>query len=183
MNVVRYLIWFSFTISLLTPLSAGDSKPLPRFEEMLPSEHFFNKGPLPVGHTYGFATNRTLEELEKLLLKSLGEGWKLEVAPAEVVKKMNEGSEVRMEAVAELVHKDFENYSIGVTLAPMPETQKEDFKRYSKMLSIVTVDIEIAKKLEQKESEKGGAEKPAADSKSKPEVKEEPKPESEGCSQ
>ena len=179
MNIVRHLIWFSFAISLLAPLSAGDSKPLPRFEEMLPSERFFNKGPLPVGHTYGFATNKTLKELEKLLLKSLGEGWKLEVAPVEVVKQMNQGSEIQMEAVARLVHKDFEKYSIGVTLAPMPESQKEEFKSYLKVLSIVTVDTEIAKRLKQKEVEQDGADQPATAPESKAKSQKEPQPGSE----
>ena len=128
-------------------------KPLPKFEEALPSEKFFNKQPLPVGHTYGFATNKTLKELKPLLLSNLGEGWDLKIAPPDELAKMNKRQDFKMENAGQLVHEDFPNHSIGVTLIKMPKNDREETKGYSKILSIVTVDMKKAAEIDSKKSE------------------------------
>lgn len=162
-----------WAVILLPSLLMADesAKPLPKFEKMLPSEHFFNKEPISVGHTYGFATNKNLKEIRKLLLKSLGEGWEFKVIPPEELAEMSKNGGIHFEGVGNLVHEDYARYSIGVTLIGMPETQKKELKDYQKMLSIVTVDLEIAMKLESKKKESEGAENSAPDKESKPKLK------------
>ncbi|MDB2673612.1 hypothetical protein N9Y81_01520 [Akkermansiaceae bacterium] len=137
-------------IALLIPslcVADDEAKPLPEFEKLLPSEKFFNKEALAVGHTYGFATNKSIGGIEKLLLKALGDGWKFKTAPADYIELINKNSEVKMDAVGNLSHDDFKKYSIGVTLVPIPKNQSGEFKGYKKVLSIVTVDLEVAAKL------------------------------------
>ncbi|MDB4416821.1 hypothetical protein N9115_00330 [bacterium] len=131
----------------------NQGKPLPKFEELLPTEHFFNKEPISVGHTYGFMTNKGLKELKELLLAKLGDGWEFEIAPPEVLKDMNKGRGPQYEEIGSLSHKDFEKYSIGVTLVKTPATFEEELKGFTYMLSIVTVDTEIARKLEEQEKQ------------------------------
>ena len=136
-----------------TPATAEDQqKPLPKFEEVLPSEKLFNNEPLAFGHTYGFATNKTLKEVGPILLKNLGEGWKLEITPAEKLKETNKGAVVKLEGMGRLIHKDFQNFSIGVTLVKMPNTDKKEVEGFSWVLSIVVVDLAKAAKNELKEN-------------------------------
>lgn len=161
------------SVILLPSLSIADeeAKPLPKFEKLLPSEHFFNKEPISVGHTYGFATNKTLKEIKELLLKELGEGWSFETMPAEELAEMSKNGGMKFEGVGNLAHDDYARYSIGVTLVAMPKTQEKALKDYKKMLSIVTVDLEVAMKLESKKKESEGADQPAPDKGSKPKSK------------
>ena len=109
---------------------------LPAFEKSLSTELFFNKEEISVGLTYGFATNKNLDELKPLLLKFLGEGWTMEIAPEKKAVAGKEGkTAVR---VARLLHKDMTEHEVAVVLGKMPADSVEKFKKYTYMLSIVT---------------------------------------------
>ena len=137
---------------------------LPAFEKILKSEKCFNKQALPVGHTYGYYTNKSLEELKPLILKDLGEGWSMKISMKNEVKKFSEGTGMKFVGVGELKHDDFSGYSIGVTLIDISEIKTKNKIEYRRMLSIVTVDLAKAAAIE-KEKKKAEEER----KKSKPE--------------
>ncbi|MDB4669792.1 hypothetical protein OAF33_01985 [bacterium] len=130
-----------FTILLLSSsiLSAEEVK-LPAFEKSLGSELFFNKGEISVGHTYGFATDKKLDALKPMLLKFLGKGWRMEIAPEEALKNMPSEDGMQFVGLARLLHKDMTEHEVGITLVKMPPASDKALKKYSYMLSITTAN-------------------------------------------
>jgi len=136
------------SLLLCSSLVTEENFAVPNFEKALPSEHFFNNEAIQVGRTYGFATNKTLEQLKPLLLKFLGEGWEIQIAPAEFVKNMRSEDNMTFVGLAKLSHPKLKSHEIAVTLIKMPADADEKMKKFAHMLSIVTCDLERVKKIE-----------------------------------
>jgi len=144
-----FIVPFFIFFGLLIPVFGEASTPiaLPNFETQLQTEKFVIKELIKDETYYGFATNKSFDELQKLLIESLGDGWKIQVAPDRIIKMLSKERNLQLKGFGRLLHKDYEDFTITVTLTPMPKKFKTDENNHINFLSIVTVNSNLTKHL------------------------------------